>query len=136
MRLASITLWRQACGVLVSGFFSLSAYGSDYVVAPFGGDFTKIQSALDIAVAGDTITVRAGTYNEKIRFTSSGNADAGYITLQAFEGELPILSGLNVSGSNMVLIEDRSYVKLIGFEIRDNLGVDDGSGVRITGFGL
>ena len=104
-------------------------------MAPFGGDFTTIQSALDIAVAGDTITVRAGTYNEKIRFASSGNADSGYITLRAFEGETPILSGLNVSGIDMVLIEDRSYVKLIGFEIRDNLGVDDGSGVRITGSG-
>ena len=125
MRLASIALWRQTCLALVSEFFVLSAYGSDYVVAPFGGDFTKIQSALDVAVAGDTITVKADTYNGKIRFASSGNADSGYITLQAFEGEMPILSGLNVSGSNMVLIEDRSYVKLIGFEMRDNLGVDD-----------
>jgi len=84
MRLASIALWRQTCLVLVSGFFVLSAYGSDYVVAPFGGDFTKIQSALDIAVAGDMITVRAGTYKENIRFASSGNADSEYIILQAF----------------------------------------------------
>ena len=137
MRLASTALLRET-GLalsLVSGFFAPSAYGNDYVVAPFGGDFTKIQPALDIAVAGDTITVRGGTYNEKIRFASSGNASSGYVTLQAFEGEMPILSGLNVSGSNMVLIEDRSYVKLIGFEIRDNLGVEDGSGVRITGSG-
>src|SRR6185369_5336514 len=35
----------------------------------------------------------------------------------------------------MVLIDSRSYVKLVGFEIRNNLGVNDGSGVRILGSG-
>ena len=34
-----------------------------------------------------------------------------------------MLDGTGVSGSDMVLIEDRSYVKLIGFEIRNDLGV-------------
>ncbi len=35
----------------------------------------------------------------------------------------------------MMLIETRSYVKVVGFEIQNNVGVNDGSGVRILGAG-
>jgi cysteine-rich repeat protein len=35
----------------------------------------------------------------------------------------------------MILLEDRSYVRVEGFEIRNNLGVRDGSGIRILGAG-
>jgi cysteine-rich repeat protein len=110
---------------------------AQYVVAGAGGDFTTIQAALDAAVAGDTILVRerATPYAEKIVFPRSGDATAGHIILQRFPGENPVLDGSGVPGSNMVLIEDRSWVKLVGFEIRNNLGVNDGSGVRILGAG-
>ena len=113
------------------------ALATDYTVAESGGDFTSIQAALDIAVAGDTISVheKATPYFEKISFPTSGNALDGHITLQAFPGESPVLDGTSVSGTDMVRIVGRSYVKLIGFEIRNNLGVNDGSGVRILGSG-
>jgi hypothetical protein len=99
------------------------------------GDFATIQAALNAAVAGDTINVASGTYHEKVSFPSSGNAGAGYITLQAGAAQTPVLDGTGVLGSNMVLIDSRSYVKLIGFEIRNNLNVVDGSGVRVLGSG-
>src|SRR5262245_27668875 len=83
------------------------------------GDFTAIQAALNAAVAGDTITVAAGTYPEKINFPQSGSAGHGYVTLQAAVGPRPVLDGTSVAGANMVLIDNRSYVKLIGFEIRN-----------------
>jgi hypothetical protein len=99
-------------------------------------DFTTIQAALNVSVAGDSVQVRDGTpYAEKITFPASGSAGAGYITLEAFPGDQPILDGTGVAGANMVLIQNRSYVKLIGFEIRDNVNVNDGSGVRVLGSG-
>ena len=100
-------------------------------------DFATIQAALDAALAGDTVQVRqqATPYLEKIAFPRSGNAVDGFITLQAFPGDQPVLDGTGVAGDNMVLIDSRSYVKLVGFEIRNNLGVNDGSGVRILGSG-
>jgi hypothetical protein len=104
----------------------------NYVVP---GDFATIQAALNGAVAGDSITVAAGTYSEKISFPQSGKTGQGYVTLQAAAGPRPVLDGTGVSGANMVLIDHRSYVKLIGFEIRNNLGVNDGSGVRVLGTG-
>jgi cysteine-rich repeat protein/parallel beta-helix repeat protein len=125
---------------LASGFLTpaeRSLEAAVYTVAEAGGDFAGIQAALDVAQAGDVIQVRAkaAPYFEKLSFPRSGAADAGPITLEAAPGERPILDGTGLPGANMVLIENRSYVKLIGFEIRNNLGVDDGSGVRILGAG-
>ncbi|HEY0301049.1 MAG TPA: right-handed parallel beta-helix repeat-containing protein, partial [Rhizomicrobium sp.] len=98
-------------------------------------DFSTIQAALNAAMAGDTVQVRSGVYGEKLSFPRSGNAGSGYITLTAFPGDAPVVDGTGVPGENLVLIEDRSYLKLIGFELRNNLGVSDGSGVRILGAG-
>ena len=100
-------------------------------------DFPTIQRALDQARPGDLIQVRdtAGPFFEKIFFPRSGNRNKGFITLTAFPGHAPILDGTGVSGSDMVRINSKSYIRLIGFEIRNNLGVNDGSGVRIVGAG-
>ncbi|MBM4266959.1 MAG: hypothetical protein FJ144_10145 [Deltaproteobacteria bacterium] len=127
-------------------FFAILAYGllraeeaaaTTYVVAASGGDFTSIQAALDVAEAGDTIQVREKStpYFEKVEFQASGNAVDGFLSLEAYPGEQPILDGTGAPGANMVLIEDRSWVRLSGFVIRNNLGVNDGSGVRILGAG-
>lgn len=118
----------------LSSYF-VSATGSDANAGSLDQPFHTIQHALDLAVAGDTISVRGGVYREKIHFPTSGNADDGPIVLQAHADELPILNGTNVRGQNMVLLENVSYVKLIGFEIKNNRGVRDGSGVRILGAG-
>jgi hypothetical protein len=106
-------------------------------VAPSGGDFTTVQAALDAAVAGDTIRVHEAPspYFEKVSFPRSGNAVDGSISLEAAPGERPVLDGTGVAGANMVLIENRSFVRVQGFEIRNNLNVNDGSGIRVLGSG-
>lgn len=113
------------------------AQATTYVVAGSGGDFTTIQAALDVAVAGDTVQVKQkGTpYFEKLTVPHSGDPVLGYITLEAFPGDTPVLDGTGVPGANMVLIDSQSYVKVIGFEIRNDTGVTDGSGIRILGAG-
>src|SRR5215471_9416647 len=99
-----------------------------WVVAPSGGDFTSIQVALDATVAGDTVDVRTGVYVEKLVLPTSGDAVAGFVTLEAAPGEHPILDGTGVVGEHMILLEDRSWVRIVGLEIRNDLGVTDGSG--------
>ena len=55
--------------------------------------------------------------------------------LAAYPDHKPAIDGTGVTGEFMVEIEDKSWITLQGFEIRDNTGVTDGSGVRISGSG-
>jgi hypothetical protein len=89
-----------------------------------------IQKAFDAATPGSTVNVMAGRYNERPVLNVSGNETDGFITFQA-HGRA-VISGKKVPGSDIVSINNRAYVKLIGFEIRDNLKVSNGSGIRLT----
>lgn len=118
---------------------SLSA--ADYFVSPAGSDqsagsrgqpWRTIQHGCDRAVAGDTVRVLAGTYREKIQIRVSGRAGAP-ISLVA-DGAA-VISGSGVKGADIIHIENRSHVRITGFEIRDNEKVKDGSGIRIEGTG-
>lgn len=95
--------------------------------SPCGGHCGR---ACDTLKAGDTAHALSGTYHEKIRFRSSGKPGAP-ITLKA-DGAA-VISGQGVEGENIVLIESLSHIRLVGFEIRDNLKARDGSGVRVRG---
>lgn len=120
--------------ILLVGVFARAALAATCTV-PVDVGCTTIQSALNQAVPGDTISVNAGIYSEKIAFPNSGSAGGGYITLQGAAAHASILDGTGVGGSNMILIDSKSYIRVIGFEMRDNTGVSDGSGVRILGSG-
>ena len=115
----------------------VTVYGRVWVVAPSGGDFTKIQDALNRATAGDTILVREKStpYYEQIYFPNSGNATQGYITLMAYPGEHPVLDGTGGRRSNMMAIKNQNYIRIIGFEIQNLKNVNDGSAIRISGYG-
>jgi len=63
-----------------------------------------------------------GIYNETVTFRNSGSASGGYLVLQNYTGNTPIIdgTGLPISGeTGLVVIENKAYVKLIGFEIRN-----------------
>jgi hypothetical protein len=96
------------------------------------GEVATIQGALDVAQPGDVVEVATGTYFEKVEFPRSGQLGQP-IVLRAADGAHVILDGTGIGGENMVLIASRSHVQVIGLEIRNNLSVTDGSGVRILG---
>jgi hypothetical protein len=77
-----------------------------------------IQHAAETMVAGDIVYIRGGTYNEHVYTELSGNA-SGYIVFSAYEGETPIIDGTGVTESQNGFIVDKSYIKLIGLEIRN-----------------
>jgi hypothetical protein len=130
---------------LLSATFYVATTGSDSNPGSITQPFKTIQHALNVATTpGDTVEVRAGTYNERLTFPASGSASGGYITLEAYPGEHVLLSGQNAKdddigyGENMVQIINKSYIKLIGFEIANDSGVgvgDDAFGVRVQGSG-
>jgi len=107
------------------------------VVINVPADQATVQAGLDAAQPGDVVEVcqAGGPYFEKIVFPASGSAGGGFISLEPCAGDKPVLDGTGVAGANMVLITSRSYVRVRGFEIRNNFGVNDGSGIRVIGAG-
>jgi hypothetical protein len=89
-----------------------------------------IQKAFDAATPGSTVNVLAGRYNEKLVLNVSGNETDGYITFQA-SGKA-IISGKRIPGADIISINNRRWVRIVGFDIRDNVKVNNGSGIRLT----
>jgi hypothetical protein len=102
----------------------------------------NIQFAASHVVAGDTVQVLGGVYNETVNIPASGSATAGYITFQNFAGQIPIVdgTGLGIPGGQFGLfnIASQSYVIIQGFEIRNYKSTARNIvpvGVYITGAG-
>lgn len=101
-------------------------FGNSWIVSETNGDFVKIQDALNVAVAGDTIFVKGKSepYYESLTFPRSGNANDGYIVLMNYENDKPIINGTGVDlqydwPEGLVRVINKSYIKIIGFEIRN-----------------
>jgi hypothetical protein len=125
---------------------------STYYVSPTGNDnnpgtlnqpFKTFKHSLAVAInPGDTVMALGGVYSEKVTFTNSGSA-AGDISIEAYPSQSPILDGTGVGSSNqgygndMVQGFDISYVQVIGFEIRNDVGTSsvDASGIHFEGYG-
>ena len=117
--------------------------GNDQNPGTLTSPMRTIQHAVANATPGTTILVRGGVYHEQVNLTRSGSAAGGYITLQNYVGEKPVIDGTGLqlpSGSTTGLftLSDVSYVKLIGFEIRNlSSGSADvvPAGIFVTGAG-
>jgi hypothetical protein len=117
---------RSAFPLLALLALQLTTPAADVTLSP--GD--KIQPALDQAAPGDTITLKPGVFVEKLKLKKSGTA-AAKITLVGQPGA--VLSGKGADGPNMILLENVNHWTIKGLEIRDNLRVKDGSGIRLEG---
>jgi hypothetical protein len=104
--------------------------GTTYYVAPTGADtnpgtiaapFATLQHAATIAVAGDTVLARQGTYNALLTPPHSGNTTNGPITFASYPGELATIDGTKLAipnGQNgLVTLNGVSYVIIEGFEL-------------------
>lgn len=121
---------RFIMAILLAG---AAARAAELVVAPAGGDFTTVQAALNAAGPGDTVSVRAGVYHETVSFPASGSATGGWITLRSYPGETGILDGTGLAGQNLVLLNNRSFIRIEGLELRNLTNITDGSGIRLLG---
>lgn len=90
---------------VLSLIFGLNISATEYHVAKGGNDqnpgslekpFLSIQSAANIARAGDVITVHEGIYRERIDPRNSGLNDLNRITYQAAKGEKVIIKGSEI----------------------------------------
>lgn len=113
---------RKLRSLLLAGGLSASLVpGAGAAVLEVPAGYPTIQAAVDAAVAGDTIEVSTGVYNEYVSFPSSGTA-GNPITLAAKAGHTPVIDGTGLATTDLdglVFIEDRSYITVRGFEIRN-----------------
>jgi hypothetical protein len=96
--------------------------GSDSNDGSLAAPWRTIQQAADSAPPGSTVSIRGGTYAERVTINVSGSA-AGPITFQSYPGEQAVIDGttlpVEVGASSLVTIRDRSYIVLKNLEIRN-----------------
>jgi MYXO-CTERM domain-containing protein len=111
----------------------LQALAAEYYVSPTGSDsnagtqaapFATLQKANNSAAAGDTIWMRAGTYNctTQITLSKSGTSDTNRTKIWAYTGEVPILDFSNYGAAssaadNPAIVVTGSWMHLKGLEI-------------------
>ena len=115
--------------VCVSGAFGQP--NSSFYVATTGDDsnpgtqaapWRTIQHAADTARAGSTVNVRGGNYEELVSIHASGNATDGFISFRSYPGETAVLEAAHLTPterSGVLTINNKSYVRIEGFEIRN-----------------
>src|SRR5947209_2610425 len=105
--------------------YYVSTSGNDNNAGTLAAPWRTIQKAANTVQAGDTVKVRAGTYNEVVTMKTSGNSTQGYITFANYPGEAPIVDGtglaVGASGQTGLLSLDGTfnYIVIKGFEIRN-----------------
>ena len=102
--------------------YYVATSGSDSANGSSGTPWKTIQHAVDTVVAGDTILVHAGTYNQKIIFNKSGSASGGYIILRNYGSDVPIIDGTGTEHSgelNLITVTHESYICVFGFEMQN-----------------
>ena len=103
-----------------------------FYVAPTGSDLNPgsqslpwktIQKAAETMVAGDTVLIHAGTYEEKVTPAHSGT-DGEYITYQNFgDGEV-VIDAQGGKRSACIAVTGKAYLRFIGLHLK-NAGFDD-----------
>jgi len=116
-----------AVGTLEAADYYVSPGGDDAGPGSLAAPWATIGKAAETLVAGDTVFVRAGTYNETLRPRSSGEAGSP-ITYAAYPGETPTIdgSGLDLSWDGIVAMRDRSHIVISGLRIVNSsyFGID------------
>jgi hypothetical protein len=82
--------------VKASSSWYVATTGSDAAIGDIGHPFKTIQKGVDVSVAGDTIYVRGGNYNEKISIVASGTA-GNPITIKNYGDEHVVINGAGIS---------------------------------------
>jgi hypothetical protein len=102
--------------------FYVSTTGKDSNPGTQMAPWRTIQHAADTARAGSTVNVRGGVYEELVSINTSGNLTDGFIIFRSYPGETAVLDAehFTPSGRSGVLtIQNKSYVRIEGFEIRN-----------------
>ena len=80
-----------------------------------------IQHAANTVVAGATVYIRGGTYNERVNLYYRNNTTGPYITFINYPGESVILDGTGIDiqyGEGLFHIKKTDYIRVSGLKIQ------------------
>ena len=117
--------------IIVQFLVSFSLYANSYYVSTSGNDsnpgteiqpWRTIQKAANTLIAGDTVFIKAGTYNERVIVQNSGALN-NYIVFSNYQDDTVIIDGNGISwGQNwngLFDISNKSYIKVSGLKIKN-----------------
>ena len=98
IRLFFLALLPLSLEAVSAANYYVSPMGRDSYAGTLASPLATITNAYNKAVAGDTIYLRGGTYRQQVTLAGStaGNSNNLPITLTAYPGEKPVISGLDV----------------------------------------
>jgi hypothetical protein len=102
--------------------FYVSMTGDDSNPGTQTAPWRTVQHAADTVRAGSTVNVRGGVYEELVSIKASGNPTDGFITFKSYPGETAVLDAGHITPSGrsgILTIQNKSYVRIEGFEIRN-----------------
>lgn len=109
-------------------FATPNLYSATYYVAKNGNDanpgtetqpWGTIQKAADTLIAGETVYIKAGTYQERVVPQNSGNA-GNYIVYAAYPGDTVTIDGASIivpEWGGLFDITDKDYIRVSGLRI-------------------
>ena len=110
--------------------YYVSPSGSDNAAGTMAQPFATLQKGNDVAVAGDTVFIRGGTYSVStpansgagIAINKSGTSDAKRIYFWAYNNEVPVFDFTNLKISTTTythgIVVTGSWLHIKGLEIR------------------
>ncbi len=134
-----LVIWAS---LLLAALVLVPAHGATYYVAPSGSDanagteaqpWRTIQKAAVTLIAGDTVYVKIGTYNEKV-FPKNSGIPGNYIVYAAYPGDSVTLDGTGITldwHDALFTIEGKSYIKISGFRIVNSLSPHGSEGIYL-----
>ena len=144
---AALCLMLATGGTLRAPVAYVSTTGDDANPGTKAKPWKTLQHAADHATPGTTVNVRGGVYCQQLAVKVSGSVAGGFITFRSQPGETAVLDGACLAppeggprggGAAMVALNNVSYVRLQGLEIR-NYRTDDRrrtpAGIRVSGAG-
>ena len=97
-------------------YFYVSPSGDDANNGLYNAPWRTLEKAANEAQAGDTIWIKAGTYNEILSSGNSGLSDA-YITFQNMPSETVVIdAGGHDHG---VILWNKSFIRISGLEVKN-----------------
>jgi hypothetical protein len=141
--LAGLFLTAGGCGMLRAADYHVSPDGSDQNSGALESPWKTLARATSQLVAGDSLFLRTGIYQERLLLNGMGGTSGAPIVIRNLPGEKPVIDGASLTvpaggRQGLVALRNCSHIRLQGLEVR-NFGTSSANrtpvGIQIEGSG-